>query len=211
MDDPRIEPLRRLLGARPPRRAPREALTLEAGVTLVLRLADDLELLLIQRVERADDPWSGHMALPGGRREVGDPDLLATALRETEEEVGVRLERDRHLVGALDEVHPASRRLPPLVISPFVAAVAPEVEVVPDPAEVAAAVWIPLSHLENEEALSEVLIELEGGRRSFPSYRFQEYQIWGLTFRIVEQFLELLGAARLAPGAVLTGGDGGEG
>jgi 8-oxo-dGTP pyrophosphatase MutT (NUDIX family) len=131
------------------------------------------------------------MALPGGRRETADADLLATALRETEEEVGIALRPDRDLLGPLDEVHPASRRLPDLVIAPWVAAVGREVEAVPQPSEVETAIWVPLSHLDDEAALSEVLIELEGDSLSFPSFRYLDYQIWGLTFRILEQFLEL--------------------
>lgn len=190
-DDPRLAALRRRLAARRPYRAPRSEPLFEAGVTLVLRAADEVELLLIERVERAGDPWSGHMALPGGRREPADRDLLATALRETEEEVAIALDPGRHLLGALDEVHPASRRLPAMVIAPWVATVGPEVEAVPDPAEVAAAVWVPLSHLADDAALSEVLIELEGGPSAFPAYRYRDYQIWGLTFRILEQFLDL--------------------
>ena len=200
LDDPRLAPLRRRLARRRPYRAPRRDPLFEAGVTLVLRTAEELELLLIERVERAGDPWSGHMALPGGRREEGDADLLATALRETEEEVGIALAPDAHVLGALDEVRPATRRLPEMVIAPWVAAVGPEVEAVPDPAEVAAAVWVPLSHLGDEAALSEVLIELEGGPLAFPSFRYQEYQIWGLTFRILESFLEIFRGGELPEG-----------
>ncbi len=192
MEDARIAALRQALARRTPRRAPRPAGVFEAGVTVVLRTADELELLLIERVERPGDPWSGHMALPGGRRDPRDADLRATALRETAEEVGVTLDPDRDVIGRLDDLHPSSRRLPPLVIAPFVAAVGPRVEAVPDPVEVAAAVWIPLSHLRDEAALSEVLVELEGGRRAFPSFRYQRYEIWGLTFRILEQFLEVV-------------------
>lgn len=203
MEDSRIASLRRALADRRPRAVRREPGALEAGVTLVLRVGDGLELLLIERVERAGDPWSGHMALPGGMRERSDGDLLATAFRETREEVGVALDPDRHLLGALDEVQPGSRRLPNLVIAPFVAAVGAGVSVVPEPSEVATALWVPLSRLQGEDALSEVLVELDDGARRFPSYRYREaerdYQIWGLTYRILTEFLGL--AQDVAPTA----------
>lgn len=204
MEDPRIAALRRALDDRSPHSAPREPGTLEAGVSLVLRAGAELELLLIERVERAGDPWSGHMALPGGMRERADRDLLATALRETREEVGVTLDRELHLLGALDEVHPGSRRLPSLVIAPFVATVGPAVSAVPDRTEVATALWVPLSRLRGEDAVSEVLVELDDGARRFPSFRYRDdqrdYQIWGLTYRILTGFLELADEAAAARG-----------
>lgn len=170
---------------------PRPGGTWEAAVALVLRAGPALELLMIQRVERADDPWSGHMALPGGRRASADSDLLDTALRETEEEVGITLQRDGDILGPLDEVAPRTPRLPPLVIAPFVARAAPGTEPRPDPREVAATVWIPLPALRRPEALGEVLIELEGGSRAFPAFVYGGYRIWGLTHRIVSTFLEI--------------------
>ncbi|MDH4045507.1 MAG: NUDIX domain-containing protein, partial [Gemmatimonadota bacterium] len=61
---------------------------------VAVMLAQESEsVLLIRRAERVDDPWSGHIGLPGGRTSPSDADLLVTAMRETTEEVGVRLER----------------------------------------------------------------------------------------------------------------------
>lgn len=191
MADPRLTRIAGALAAHPPRRYPRAPDLSEAAVTLMLRPGDDLELLLIERTHRSDDPWAGHMALPGGRRDPGDPDLVTTAFRETHEEVGVRLDPASHLLGELDEVLPRSRHLPPLVISPFVAALDPDQPLVPDPVEVAAALWVPLGALRDDGAASEVVVPIEGTRVAFPSFRYRGYEIWGLTHRILVRFLEL--------------------
>ncbi|MGH7480665.1 MAG: NUDIX hydrolase [Longimicrobiales bacterium] len=187
-----IDALRQTLCARTPRVAERAATTGEAAVALVLRERDPLELLLIHRVDRPDDPWAGHMAFPGGGRQHDDADLLATALRETREEVDLRIDRALDVLGPLDEIAPMSPRLPPLVIAPFVVRIDHDAEPVPDPREVQAAIWIPLPALRDDAAIGEVLIELEGGPRSFPAFLYQEYEIWGLTQRILRQLLDLV-------------------
>jgi 8-oxo-dGTP pyrophosphatase MutT (NUDIX family) len=191
IDDPRLTALERALERRPPARQPRTPAVHEAAVSVVLRPREELELLLIKRAERESDPWSGHMALPGGRREPSDPDLVATAFRETEEETGVPLRRTGTLLGALDELLPGNPRLPRVLIAPFVVGVPPDTSAVPDSREVDAALWIPISELRDPRAAGEILIELEEGRRAFPSLRYKEYAIWGLTHRILTQFLEL--------------------
>src|SRR5690606_36119637 len=138
------------------------------------------------------DPWSGHIALPGGRRHPEDEDLLATAMRETAEETAVPLARIGRLLGALDEVEPTNPRLPPIIIAPFVLGVAPDTTAVPDPREVEAALWVPLDALRDPGAVSETLIELESGqRRAFPSLRYGEHVIWGLTPRILPHFMRI--------------------
>jgi len=197
LDDSRIARLRLELGTRPAARAERNAGVMEAAVALVLRPRSEMELLLIRRAERRADPWSGHMALPGGRRSPDDPDLLSTALRETREEVGVRLSRHAQPVGALDEVPPQSTRLPPIVVAPFVVAVPTDAVADPNPREVAAAIWVPVSALSDEEAVDELLIELEDGSAAFPAIRYGEHVIWGLTHRILMQFLEVATRAGL--------------
>ena len=190
MDDGRLLELKRLLEQRPVAPAPRADDTREAAVALLLRPREQLELMLIKRATHATDPWSGHMALPGGRRDHSDYDLRATAMRETAEEVGISLRGDVYL-GALDEVAPATRRLPPITIAPFVFAVDTTTSAVINPTEVEAAIWVPLNALRDENAASDILIELESGSRAFPSFKYGEYVIWGLTHRILSQFLEM--------------------
>lgn len=190
--DPRLDSLRRALSRRTPLTAPRRPESREAGVSLVLRTGDELELLLIERVERSGDPWSGHMALPGGMREAADPDLLATALRETAEEVGVELDPERDVLGRLDELAPASRRLPPLVIAPFVAAVPADTALTPDPVEVAEALWVPIPALTAPEARTDYTFRHDGTDLRFPAFEVDGNTVWGLTYRILRQFLGLL-------------------
>ena len=195
MDDTRFIKLREALSGHVPQMAERYEGAREAAVALLLRAHDELEVLLIKRAEHESDPWSGHMALPGGRRDPQDPDLMHTAIREATEEVGVTANRDLQLLGALDEVSPRNPRLPPLIIAPFVFAVPADTTPVIDTREVEAAIWVPLSALRNESAASEILISLEGGSRAFPSLTYGEYVIWGLTHRILTQFLEVTDAA----------------
>ena len=78
--------------------------TLKAAVALVLRARDPLEILLVKRAVSDADPWSGHMALPGGRYDKSDPDFLSTAKRETIEEVGIDLDQSALLLGRLDDI-----------------------------------------------------------------------------------------------------------
>jgi 8-oxo-dGTP pyrophosphatase MutT (NUDIX family) len=187
--DPRLTALGRVLESRTPVRLPRAELLMEAAVAVVVRAASDVEILLIKRAEHVHDPWSGHMAFPGGRRHDSDRDLLETALRETEEETGVELRRSGELLGPLDEVEPRTHRLPPLVIAPYVLAVPPGGELRPDPAEVEAALWVPVAELLRPEAATTIEIDLGDDRLPFPCFRYHDFNIWGLTHRVLEQFL----------------------
>lgn len=190
--DPRFGLLEQFLRTRPAQRIERDDSRREAAVTLLLRGREQLELLLIKRAELAHDPWSGHMALPGGRRAELDADLIATAYRETDEEVAVPLERVGTYLGALDEVAPVTPRLPPLIIAPFVVAVPEATEAVANVAEVDFAVWVPVPVLREPGAAGEMLIHFEGGSRPYPSLRYGEHLIWGLTLRILRQFFDVL-------------------
>ncbi len=189
LSDPRFRALRAALHRRDVVRGPADPSLARAAVLLAVRPSRPLELLLIQRAEQEGDPWSGHMALPGGRRSGEDEDLTATALRETAEETGIVVPREA-VLGELDEVRPSSRRRFSIAVSAFVAAVPQETRAVPAPAEVESALWIPLPHLASGEAVDEVLIELEEGSRAFPALTYREHVIWGLTHRILSGFVE---------------------
>jgi 8-oxo-dGTP pyrophosphatase MutT (NUDIX family) len=164
---------------------------LQTAVSLVIRANDSLELLLIKRARSERDPWSGHMALPGGRRDPTDASLLETAARETLEETGLDLTRSGVHLGKLDEVVPDSVRLPRLTIQPFVFGVTDEARAFVASREVQAVHWVTLAELRARDTHSEVEIPLPGGSRSFPCYRVAGEIVWGLTYRILSQFLEL--------------------
>lgn len=160
-----------------------------ASVAAVLRVKEEPELLFIKRAEVAHDPWSGHVAFPGGRREPIDATLEATAVRETFEELALDLRAGR-LLGRLDDIAPRSRSLPPVIVRPFVALVADDVQFVHS-REVAAAFWVPLAELQRHDARAEHPVLVNGVSARFPGYRVDEYVVWGLTERIVRQLLSL--------------------
>lgn len=162
-----------------------------AAVAAVLRVVDEEpELLFIKRAEHVGDPWSGHMAFPGGRLEPGDASLEVTAVRETFEELALDLTQGQ-MIGRLDDLAPRNPMLPPIMIRPFVALVAPHVTFVPN-AEVAATYWVPLSVLRHEGTQAEHVMTINGARARFPGFRVDAHIVWGLTERIVRQLLSLL-------------------
>lgn len=157
-----------------------------AAVAIVL-VPDPDALLLIRRAHRDGDPWSGHMALPGGRAEPADADLAATAIRETAEEVGIPLLAE-HLLGALSDVAPRTPTLPRIAVRPFVFRLPGRPMLKLNP-EVAAAEWVELGLLMNPEIRQEVTVQVAGGSRRFPAFVTPHGVVWGLTERILTRLL----------------------
>lgn len=170
---------------------PRDPGFLEAAVALVIRATPGLEVLFIKRARSDRDPWSGHVALPGGRRDPSDPDLEHTAVRETREETGLDLPAVGIPLGRLDEIRPESVRLPRLTIAPFVWGVHGEALARVASREVEAVHWVSLEVLRAPGTHGDVRIPLPGGTGVFPCYRVAGEVVWGLTYRIVRQFLDL--------------------
>ena len=165
-----------------------------AAILLALRARDDgePELLMIKRAEAEGDPWSGHIACPGGRMDPGDRDLAATAIRETWEETGIDIMREGRLLGHLDDLSPRSPFLPPLIIRPYVGLVSRSAEITPSP-EVASAFWVPITALREQGAWGMGLVSVRTGQRRVSLFQHGEHTVWGLTERALRQFLFYMG------------------
>ena len=180
------------LVARPGKRIEGGARTKQAAVAVVIR--PNLDVLFIRRAVHEGDPWSGHMALPGGRRDPSDPSLDAVARRETREEVGVDLGFAMGLGRLNDLASPG--RTPSMVVSPFVYALDSDPQVTIEPTEVAAHYWFGLQRLVDGEGRSTFRYVHEGRTLDLPCVDLDGQRIWGITLGIVD---ELVGRLQREP------------
>ena len=189
----RIRQVESALAARASRKVALAEGERRAAVALILRggASDEIEMLLIKRATYEGDPWSGHVALPGGRQEPQDVTLLDTAVRETREETGIDLSMHGRALGELDDLAPRTPVLPPIIISPYVFSLGGEARLVASP-EVAEAFWVPVDALRAPGVAREIELLLHGGPRRVQSLQHGPHTIWGLTERILAQFFSLL-------------------
>jgi 8-oxo-dGTP pyrophosphatase MutT (NUDIX family) len=166
-----------------------------AAVAMLLReMTSGPEVLLIRRAESARDPWSGHMAFPGGRQSQVDPTLLDTAIRETKEEVGLDLSRQADHIGQLDDLQAIARGKPQeTVIRPFVFEVRRDSPLRVDEREVAEALWAPLLPLYRGEADTVRPYQWHGTQIDFPAYDVSGHVVWGLTYQMLRSFFRIVG------------------
>jgi 8-oxo-dGTP pyrophosphatase MutT (NUDIX family) len=174
---------------------------IHAAVTLLLRTTggdadgdatgNSAEILFIKRAVRAGDPWSGHLAFPGGRAEERDASLLDVAMREAAEEVGIDARQGGRLLGRLPTVRPLSTRIPSITVTPFVALAPPHAIPRPQPDEVEEAFWMPLAALRRTGRSVTVRWETKDGMHELPAFPSPKGPIWGITERILSQFLAL--------------------
>jgi 8-oxo-dGTP pyrophosphatase MutT (NUDIX family) len=174
----------------------------QAAVALILRQhADAAELLMIKRAEAPGDHWSGNLALPGGRWQAQDKNLLFTAMRETCEEVGINLAVGGQVLGRLDTIQARNPLIPQIDVTPFVF-VAPaafnaveggdQTRPLTLNHEVAAAFWVSVDYLK-EKGQSEIFeLIVEGSARTWPAYPSEHGLIWGMTERMLTGVLALV-------------------
>ena len=194
-----ISEIRARLGGGSPEAAPGNSRAGEAAVAMIFAGEERaLDLCVIRRAEREGDPWSGHMALPGGRADESDATLRAAAVRETMEEVGVEL-RDSHYVAPLARlpVHALGADTG-IVLFPFVFYLGERRAPLVPNREVAGACWVPLGHIMDGRNGAQMPLRRGGELLHFPSVRYRGHYIWGLTYRVLERFAGALG--RRLPG-----------
>jgi 8-oxo-dGTP pyrophosphatase MutT (NUDIX family) len=164
-----------------------------SAVAMILQVRDgELQILMIKRAERAGDPWSGHMAFPGGRMDKSDANGYAVAMRETAEEVGLVLGPQDECIGRLSELNARPHRGTfGMAVSPFVFRLDREVTFTPN-YEVAEVVWVPLEFLTDEDNREEMIWKYKGARIPVPCYMYEGRCIWGLSLMMLDELLDLV-------------------
>lgn len=184
-----LDVLRRNLAQHEPLEVEGESVKRRAAVAAILREggARGPEALLIKRVDREGDPWSGQMAFPGGRHEPDDVDLLATAIRESREEVGLHLPDHAELIGRLDDLRTHTGDM---LVRPYVFLLHGPVVLSPN-VEVAEIHWGELGPMLRGER--DTHFEWQGGptKLRFPGYDVSGRVVWGLTHRMLDLLLRM--------------------
>lgn len=160
----------------------------EAAVAIVHTRAKPESVLLMRRSERPDDSWSGHWSLPGGRCDPEDRDLVHTALRELEEECGVRLSAGDL---ELELSHAVARRAvqPYLVVAPFVFRVDEELPTTLDAREAVESRWIRVSDLQDPGRHVLQPVPSRPSEMLFPTIELGGTPLWGFTYRLLTEWL----------------------
>lgn len=158
-----------------------------AVLIALVSISNEMHVIFTKRKSYAG-VHSDQVSFPGGKSEPEDASLLATALRESEEEIGLALHTTQ-VVGALTPLY-----IPPsnYLVHPFVAGVTAQEPWKLQAEEVAAVLEIPLAHFFRKESRTERAIEVGGSSRLVPGFVWQEHFIWGATAMMLEEFLEVV-------------------
>lgn len=159
----------------------------EAAVSIIRCTSPVDSILLLRRKKTHYDPWSGHFAFPGGKRDPGDTTIFHTCLRETLEETGIAL--DHKLLERQLPVTPAGRNvMAPIQVQPYLFVLSERPEVVVETAEIDNYVWIDVHDFTNTERhkIVEVLPSL-----ARPVFPLQDYYLWGFTYGLMCSILDM--------------------
>jgi 8-oxo-dGTP pyrophosphatase MutT (NUDIX family) len=186
-----LSSIRDALAGYQPRRIERDGLPRAAILIPLYETDGATHVLLTVRTELVEH-HKGQISFPGGAHDLEDADLLSTALRETEEEIGLR--RDHvEVIGQLDDIITISDFL----VSTYVGRVTEPAPYpfAPSAHEVAELLAVPLPHLHDPSSALREPAPWRDRMVPPPAYRYGEYIIWGATARVLQRFLELTRAS----------------
>jgi 8-oxo-dGTP pyrophosphatase MutT (NUDIX family) len=163
----------------------------QAAVAAILKPGPlGAEVLLIKRADREGDPWSGHLAFPGGKREATDSSLLVTSIRETKEEVGLTLPSSSFVV-RLEDVR---ARTNGYKVAEFVFTLDASSVVLEANEEVQDTLWVPLERIALSQGKDTMPWTVAGQTIELPCVKLGNHVLWGMTHRMVMQLLDVLAA-----------------
>jgi 8-oxo-dGTP pyrophosphatase MutT (NUDIX family) len=161
----------------------------EAAVAVIRVAGNPHEYLILRRALNLEDPWSGHFSLPGGRRENQDADLLATCIRETQEECGIALAPE-YLVKPLPRSQAGNILGHPAWVTPFLFELPARPDLELDAREIADYHWVSAEYLLNPANQLEAPTLPQDPRRLFPCVRLGDGYLWGFTYRVMRELLD---------------------
>ncbi len=163
---------------------PAKAINAEAAVALLLKSMNrDFKILLVKRIENPSDPWSGQMAFPGGKRDPRDRNIKQTVIRETLEETNIDVTCCSRFLGVLDNMRSTLR--PELSVAPFVILLENEPTIILN-TELEEYLWVSARKLQKSRGTAKFPFG------EVPAYIIDGHIIWGLTYRILEKFAQIL-------------------
>ena len=189
MRAPAIETIQKALADNPKKTTDDPSLS-PAGVLLVVYPKDGEYCVLLNKRSQLVEHHKGEISFPGGAVDPEDANLLATAIRETHEEMGVHPD-DIEYLGDLDDVKTISNFL----IHAFVATIPYPYDFKPSEFEVAEVLEVPISHLRTEASIRSETRLRDGVVRTSPTYVYNGHVVFGATAMVLENFLDVLGDA----------------
>ena len=188
--------LNQRLHAYRPRRIPGRNLVTRCGVVILIaergvkKSAEEPAILMMQRAERAGDPWSGDVSFPGGKQDATDANTRAAALRELHEETGFIADGMVTSIGRLsDRLTREHGRNRPMIVSPYVY-VTPKAVALKPGAEAAALVWVPLSFLTDSARRTRKIWRVGGVPLPAPAIDIGGAILWGLSLMMADELVK---------------------
>ncbi len=157
----------------------------EAAVGIIACSRPEESILLIKRNENEHDPWSGHYAFPGGRKENGDATIYQTCIREVHEETGILLEPES-LQQTCAPARAGRNVQAPILVQPYVFRISHQPAIIIEEKEIACHVWLAVEDFKDlsNHRMAE---PLPGMIR--PVFPMDDYYIWGFTYGLLCRLL----------------------